>query len=283
MKFSVLMSLYIKEEPSYLNQCLESIYLQSLQAEEIIIVLDGPITNELNKVIKIWSSKLPITTVTLKNNLGLGRALSIGLENCKNDIVFRMDTDDICNKNRFETQIQYLKKHSDVDILGCHIEEFSSKPNDIRRIRNTPKKVNHNKDILIRNPINHMGVVYKKSKIMKAGSYQPLESMEDYYLWLRAYSLGFKIHNCSEVLVHARIGNGMLERRKGLKYISSEWKLHKIKRSLFPETPKSYLLLIFISRATLRFFPTALLKSLYSLTRRNLPKEKIKCNSSDPT
>ncbi len=58
MKFSVLMSLYSKEQPDYLRQCLESLSQQTLPADEIVVVYDGPVTNELTAVIDEWQGVL---------------------------------------------------------------------------------------------------------------------------------------------------------------------------------------------------------------------------------
>ncbi|ELK0490891.1 glycosyltransferase, partial [Escherichia coli] len=105
MNFSVLMSLYIKEKPEYLHECLKSLYEQTKQADEIVLVYDGPITNELDKVVNYWLNSLPIKIIKLSKNVGLGQALNKGLAQCENDYVARMDTDDICHPKRFEIQI----------------------------------------------------------------------------------------------------------------------------------------------------------------------------------
>lgn len=267
IQFSVLMSLYTKEQPEFLHQCLESIKAQSLQADEIVIVLDGPITDDLQRALNMWSNELPLNIYPQEKNQGLGKALNIGLSLCKNEIVFRMDTDDICIKNRFLRQIEYLNKNPDVDILSCNIEEFLLIPKDLKRLRKVPYRDGISKHIAFKNPINHMGVVYKKSKIISSGGYQHLESMEDYYLWLRCYKEGLILDNINETLIYARIGNGMLERRKGKNYIISEWKLHQHKIRLLPNENKIKLISILTLRLIPRLMPKTFLNSLYKLNR----------------
>lgn len=267
-EFSVLMSLYIKEKPEHLNSCLQSLYDQTTQASEIIIVLDGPITTKLQDVLTIWESKLPINFLALKQNEGLGKALNIGLKNCTHEIIFRMDTDDICVANRFELQLSYLEKNPDIDILSCTIEEFDLLPGDSKQFRKAPSRNNISKSIAYKNPINHMGVVYKKSKILSAGSYMQLDCMEDYYLWLRCYSQGYVIDNMEEPLVHARVGNGMLGRRRGMKYLVSEWKLHRIKIDLLNKASLGLLFIIFMARATSRIAPKKIISFIYKLNRQ---------------
>lgn len=265
--FSVLMSLYIKEQPSFLDQCLESLFNQSLQADEIIIVLDGPITKELKETINNWNAKLPLKLLPQKLNQGLGVALNIGLKACIHEYVFRMDTDDICSQDRFEQQLNYLIDNPKVDILSCTIEEFDKAPGDLRQFRKAPTHKDIGSYIALKNPINHMGVVYKRDKIINIESYQPLESMEDYSLWLRSYASGLYIDNIKECLIHARIGNGMLERRKGINYIKSEWLLHQLKLKSLRGHNKFKLLLIFILRASIRITPRTFIAKLYKMNR----------------
>lgn len=265
--FSVLMSLYMKEQPEFLNQCLESLFNQSLQANEIVIILDGPITKKLQETLDKFKKRLPLVILPQEKNQGLGIALNIGLKACSNEYVFRMDTDDICTQNRFEVQLKYLIENPKIDILSCTIEEFNKTPGDLNQFRTVPTHENIENHIALKNPINHMGVVYKRGKIINIESYQPLESMEDYSLWLRSYSSGLYIDNIKECLIHARIGNGMLERRKGINYIKSEWLLHRLKLKSLKGHNKFKLLLIFILRASTRITPKTFIDKLYKMNR----------------
>ncbi|EMK5833536.1 glycosyltransferase, partial [Citrobacter sedlakii] len=131
MHFSVLMSLYIREKAENLHHCLQSLYNQTLHADEIVLVYDGPISEDLENVVNHWMTYLPINIVKLKENVGLGQALNCGLAQCKHDIVARMDTDDICHSDRFMKQIDFLSNNKDVAILGSYIEEFDASPDNI--------------------------------------------------------------------------------------------------------------------------------------------------------
>lgn len=263
--FSVLMSLYAKEQPAFLDLCLNSLSKQTLKATEIIIVIDGPITAALQEILDKWQKKIPIKQFPQKQNQGLGVALNLGLKECSYEYVFRMDTDDICKKNRFEEQLTYLLSHTEIDILGCHVEEFDKTPYDLAQVKKAPTANQIRSYIKFRNPINHMGVLYKKSKILQVGGYQDLPYMEDYYLWIRAHSNGLVIDNLQRSLVHARIGNGMLDRRRGDKYNISEKLLSNIKRELLGV---SYLeaQLIYLLRITARTTPS-ILKLIYKTLR----------------
>jgi len=129
MNFSILLSLYIKENPTFLNECFKSIWLnQSIEPYEIVLVCDGPLTNELENLVYKWQKEIGslLKIVRLKENVGLGNALNIGLRNCSNEWVFRMDTDDICTPDRFDKQIQFIKDNPDVVLFSGQILEFNT-------------------------------------------------------------------------------------------------------------------------------------------------------------
>ena len=213
-KFSVLMSVYYKEEPSFLAKALESVFEQTLKPSEVILVEDGELTDELENVIQKFKTKYDeLKIIKNKENKGLGHALNDGLNNCTYDIVFRMDTDDICKKNRFQVQMEYLNRHPEIDVLGSNIYEFKNDIDEQMRIKKMPNGCNINKYILKRNPINHMTVCFRKKSVIECGGYVPLLYLEDYYLWIRMFNNNKKIENIDEELVYARIGNGFEKRR----------------------------------------------------------------------
>ncbi|WP_336240161.1 glycosyltransferase [Citrobacter werkmanii] len=268
IEFSVLMSLYFKENPLYLDQCLDSLLKQKLKANEIVIVLDGPITKELNDILVKWEEKLPLRIFPLSTNVGLGAALNYGLDKCCYDLVARMDTDDICHCERFELQISEFKKNPKLVLLGSAISEFDGMISNVLGIRSVP--LNHN-DILssakIRNPFNHMTVVFKKNAIFSVGGYIHHHYMEDYNLWLRLLNKGVLTKNLPDTLVSARSGAAMLSRRRGLHYIKSEYLLAKLKYRLgFLGWSKS--INIFLIRCLPRLVPVFILRVVYSILRK---------------
>ncbi|EOB3983346.1 glycosyltransferase, partial [Escherichia coli] len=121
-KISVLMSVYYKEKPAYLDEALNSLAIQTYKADEIVLVIDGQIPIQLKNVIDKWLLLLPIKTIPLEKNVGLGNALNIGLNYVTNKLVARMDTDDICVPERFEKQISYFQKNPSTIILGGAID-----------------------------------------------------------------------------------------------------------------------------------------------------------------
>ncbi|MPQ44205.1 glycosyltransferase [Clostridium tarantellae] len=230
MKFSVLMSVYKNEKEKFLKTALDSVILQTIKPKEIVIVQDGPLPEELINVIANFKGKYNelVKVIELQENVGLGQALNIGLLECSNEIVARMDTDDICVKNRFELQLNEFKKNKNLDIVGSSIYEFYDSMENVKTIKSVPVE---DKEIKMyaqtRNPMNHMTVMFKKSSVVNAGSYQHMLFSEDYFLWTRMMVNGCIFKNINIPLVYARTGADMYKRRGGFIYVKTEYKLQK--------------------------------------------------------
>ena len=220
-KFSVLMSLYLKEKPEYLNEALKSVINQTVKPNEIVIVYDGPITTELKSVVEQYVSNNPglIKIIDNPENKGLGLALADGVPQCTYELIARMDTDDICRKDRFEKQLEEFVKDPRLDICGSHILEFEEKEENIVARRRVPLV---DKDIKeyqkIRDGFNHVSVMFKKKSVLAAGNYQSCLLMEDTLLWANMFMNGAKGKNIDDYLVYVRIGKDMYERRGGFDY-----------------------------------------------------------------
>ena len=275
MNFSVLLSLYHKEQAAYFNDALKSIWAnQSVRPNEIVLVLDGAIGNELEQCLAKWQAEMGahLIIIPLPQNVGLGKALNEGLKHCTHDWVFRMDTDDICKPDRFEKQIKFNQKNPEMVLFGGQVLEFNESIEDadiIKSVPTTPEAIK--KFSLSRCPFNHMTVAYKKSVILELGGYQHHLYMEDYNLWLRVIGNGFHVANLPDVLLYARVGNGMHARRKGLQYIQSEKQLLQLKKQLRLQTPIKANIL-FIARASIRLLPTNILSFIYNkILRKKFP------------
>lgn len=219
--FSVLMSVYYKEKPEYIRECFDSLLNQTVKANQWIIVKDGPLTDELENILNEYDKKNSglIKFVPMKENVQLGRALKAGVEACDNEIIARMDTDDICVSDRFERQLREFSKDSQLDICGSYIKEFSGNMNNILSERLVPLT---NKEIIQyqkrRSAYNHMTVMFKKSSVLKSGNYEHAPLMEDDMLWTRMILSGCKGMNIPKYLVYARTGLDMINRRGGYAY-----------------------------------------------------------------
>ena len=267
MDFSVLLSLYFKEDPFALEQCFKSIWVdQGIKPNEIILVLDGPIGNDLIDCIERWHEIVGeiLKIVPLAKNIGLGNALNEGLKYCSHEWIFRMDTDDICTPDRFEKQLNFINSNPDIVLFGGQVLEFDQSINDAQVLKAVPtehddiKKFAHS-----RCPFNHMTVAYKKDIILQLGGYQHHLFMEDYNLWLRVIGAGHQVGNLAEVILYARVGNGMHARRKGLEYIKSEKQLLNLKKQLKLQNP-IHANILFLVRSVFRLMPSSLLGKIYN-------------------
>lgn len=230
LKYSVLMSVYEKEIPEYFLRSVESMLNQTVPPDEIVIVQDGPLTDGLNAAAGgLKAANINITEITfvpLEKSVGLGPALAAGLPHCKNELVARMDSDDISLADRCEKQLGYFGKYPDLSLVGTSIAEFIGEPSNIVSYKRVPEDGESIKKYMkSRNPFNHMSVMFKKSDVVRAGSYCRFDLNEDYYLWLRMLLNGNKFANIDEPLVSARINEDTFMRRGGWAYFITQKKL----------------------------------------------------------
>jgi len=224
------MSVYHKEKPEYLRQAIESIQKQSFPTDDFVLVCDGSLNLKLDAVIAAKQQEMDkvLNVVRLAKNSGLGNALNEGIKYCKNELVARMDSDDIAYPDRCEKQMAVFNTRPEVSICSGIVEEFTTDPDvvDTRRVppENNAEIVEFAKK---RNPFNHPCVMYKKSAVEAAGSYQNFYLLEDYYLWLRMLMIGYQGYNIQEPLLHMRAGSDMYLRRASWKYAKTQAKLFK--------------------------------------------------------
>ncbi len=227
--YSVLMSVYFKEKAEYLEESMNSIFNQTLKTNDFVLVCDGSLTDELDAVINKMQEKFGevLHIVRLEKNRGLGVALNIGMNECKNEIIARMDSDDISMPNRCELELNVIN-NKNVDIVSGTLLEFEGNIDNILNSRQLPQ---NNEEIRkfakSRCPFNHPCIMYKKSKVIEAGGYQDFHLMEDYYLWVRMIQCGSVGYNISTPILWMRSGRNMYKRRAGLKYAKSQNRLFK--------------------------------------------------------
>lgn len=228
------MSLYDKERPEFLRQSLDSVFGQTLRTHEVVLVEDGPITDELGFVVEEYSKRYPeLKIVPLAVNGGLGHALNEGLKHCSHDLVARMDTDDVAQPDRFQKQVNFMKSHPDIDICGCWLQEFEGELSNKISVKKVPSSHNEITAYMkSRNPLNHPSVIFRKKAVIDAGGYASFPLFEDYYLWARMMVNGCKFANIPECLVNFRVSPDMYKRRGGIRYAKDsakfQWTLHKL-------------------------------------------------------
>ena len=230
MKFSVLMSICSKEKPEYLKQAIESIINQTKMANQIVIVKDGELSIELNRIIEEYKNQYTeiIDVLELEKQNSLGNALNEGIKVCKYEYIARMDSDDISRKDRFEKQIGYLKENPDIDVLGGYIQEYNEKMQKATSIRKVPlTQIEIYRGISNQSPFNHSTVILKKKSLIKIGCYKDCQ-LEDYDLWIRMRLNNMRMANLSEILVDYRTSIDMYKRRTGFKYLKGVINIEKV-------------------------------------------------------
>ena len=215
-KYSVLTTVYAKEKPDYLKQCLDSMLAQTVPPDEYVLVEDGPLPAELEEVVKSYAAKYPIfKIVKLDVNGGCGPASIAGMKACTNDLVARIDSDDISLPNRCEQELAMFEKEPDLVVVGSDMYEFEKDPNHITAIKKmpvTPEEIYRFGKR--RNPFNHSTVMMRKSVVEKCGGYAPLRRSLDLELFTKLLFQGCKCRNIPQPLVKFRAGSAVLQRKK---------------------------------------------------------------------
>lgn len=224
LNYSVLMSVYKNERPTEFKQSVESMLNQSYKANQFVIVKDGPLTAELDRIIEMFDDQNPdiFTIISLEQNIGLGRALDEGIKKIRNELIARMDADDISLPSRCEKQVKFFEQNPDLDIVGTYIDEFYDEPRNIVSRRLVPTE--HSEIVKFmrkRSPFNHPTVMYKKSAVIKAGGYGKMRRKQDLDLFSRMINNNAKAANIGESLLLFRSNEDNFKRRKSWSYCKS--------------------------------------------------------------
>ena len=231
-KYSVLVSVYCKENPKWFEESIESMLNQTVLCDEFVIVEDGPLTDELNDVVSKYIKKYPklFNVVKIEKNGGLGPALKIGVENCKYEWIARIDSDDISVSDRIEKQFDRIIENPKIDFIGSnHIEFVDDVSNkDSYTYKNLPSIC---EDIIKyskkRNPFSHSVMLIKKEALINSGNYREYHLVEDYDMWLRMIRKGYYCENINEYLSYVRVSSDLYKRRGGIKYLKYILKFKK--------------------------------------------------------
>ena len=233
MQFSVLMSIYKKENPDYFRDCIQSIVTQTVRPDEIVLVEDGKLPDELGAVVREFGEVCPqLRGIRFEENRGLGKALSDGLKECRYPVVARMDTDDIAFPDRFEKQLAAFKQSPALTLCGGQVLEFSGTTENVLRRKLVPTE---HEEILryaaTRNPFNHPSVMFIKDAVLAAGGYLHMPCFEDHYLWARMLAAGARSCNLPDFILYFRAGDDVYKRRGGWDYmkasVKARWAIHK--------------------------------------------------------
>ena len=268
IEFSLLICVYAKENPEHFAQCLDSILAQTVLPNELIIVKDGPLTEELESVLSSLSFPNELEIIDLPENLTQGPARAEGVKAAKHGWVAIMDSDDICRADRFEKQLGMIESDCELGLIGGQIAEFKDNPGFSASYRAVP--VAHDEIAVFakkRNPFNSMTVMLKRDLALQAGNYRYFPWFEDYDLWTRMIKNGAACANHPDILVDARVGSGMYKRRRGISYIRSEWRMQKQLKALRLINSAEFVRNA-IMRIPVRVLPGGVLAAAYGLFAR---------------
>ncbi len=267
---SVLMPVYKGDKATDFDLALESVCTQTYPAGEIIVVQDGPLTAELECVLKKWQNlNTTIIPIRLPKNLGLSGALNAGIDAAQNEWIARMDADDICKPSRFKKQANYIASHPEISIIGSWIDEYDEQMKEKTGVRKVPETHKEIRDYARwRCPFNHMTVMYKTEAVRKLGKYRNYGAVgDDYELWARFLLNGYKAANIQQSLVNARTGSDFFgNRRRGIKYLRNELKEVNdlFKMGLFN---RGIWIFHIVMKTFVRLMPAGLVKGIYKLIR----------------
>lgn len=227
-EFAVSMCVYGKDNPIWFRNAVESVLNQTVKPTEIVLVVDGPVTDAVDNVIRAYEVNPLFKIIRFKENQGHGNARRAGLAACTCELVAIMDADDISVPNRFNKQLVLFEQDSVLDIVGGNISEFIDDTTNVVGKRVVPQKDSEIKTYMKKRcPMNLVSVMFKKSSVEQVGGFIDWYCEEDYYLWIRMALAGMKFANVEDVLVNVRVGKDMYQRRGGWKYFVSEMRLQK--------------------------------------------------------
>ncbi len=274
--YSVLMSVYARENAHWLTAAVESMLRQTVPPEEFILVCDGPLSQALNAVIADFCSREPdlFRIVRLPENQGLGTALNAGLAVCRTELVARMDSDDIALPDRMERQLAMLEQHPEIDVLGGQVAEFDGSPEHLTAYRRVPgSREAIGKYLRYRSPMNHTTVVFRKSCVLQAGGYGDVIGFEDYLLWAQMAHVGFCLENIPEICCYMRAGRELYRRRGGLGYFCNAMKMLGILLNQGILTPGEYCQNVVLRFVGALLLPAALRQQVVLLFLRDRVEE----------
>lgn len=268
-KFTLLIAIYINDNVENFDLALKSIVFNTVVPDEILITVDGPVTDEMNQLISSFAQRLPnvIRVIRQGSNKGRGYTAALGVRNARHELIAKMDADDISNLQRFEKQLPLIQKNNNLDVVGGQISEFDDEL-EITTRRIVP--ITHEKIIefsRMRSPINQPTVIFRKSSVLQTGNYSNLTVMEDYDLWMRMIENKMLFQNIDEDLVYMRAPKNMYQRRGGVQYFKTYkiFRKNLLKRHLI--SYKDYYKSV-IAMSMTALMPTTFRKKVYSILLR---------------
>lgn len=219
-KYTVLMSIYKNDKPEWIEQAILSMLNQTMKPDEVLILVDGYISKEIKSVLKLFEKESIINIKYFEENRGLGPVLRDGVIIAKNELIARMDADDISVPERCELQLKNFQEKPYLDLVGGYFYEFM---NDLDEKVSLKKYPITNEEIKKfakrRNPFAHPSVMFRKSSVIRCGNYRDVNLCEDYDLWSRMLLNKCNCENINKPILNMRVDENFYDRRGGFDYM----------------------------------------------------------------
>lgn len=257
--FTALLVICDSDRLDYLCEALESLRLQTLPASEIVIILNGPVSAKIKKVIDKYRLLLPLKLFNLAEKCGLASALNFGLKRCSYELVARVDPDDVNLPHRFEQQLK-LMQETDVQVISGSSNIIDEKSEIVgRKLRSGLVSLNN---LILANPVIHPSVMFRKHYILELGAYdESLKKSQDWDLWIRVIKNGGKILLTNSIVLSFRITTNTVARRK-----ACQGDNRRILKKHFCLTP--LVALAYVRSYAIEILPQSILKILKRLIIR---------------
>lgn len=275
-KYSVLITAYIKVKAEDFRLSLESMLNQTVKPDQIVVVYDGPVTEEVDVMVKSLAkdNEGVFDVVKLSTNQGLAVALNAGLKVCRNDLIARMDSDDYSKPNRCEIQLREFEKDKNLALLGANTQHFKQSPFEPdEKYSNQPVDAVAIKEKIRRNSaFSHPTVMFRKEAVMACGGYDPiLRRSQDHDLFTKMIARGYECRNIKEALVLFRADEDCMLRNRNRESCKARIIIQKRLLSRKQCSLWDYLYIYFGVMAV-RYMPESLYLLLYSMFKEKKRK-----------
>ena len=231
-EYSVLMAVYKNDKPEYVRLAIESMLNQTILPEQFVIVIDGTVSDELLNTIKGYNYNQTFAVINLPENRGLAHALNIGIKHCRNELIVRMDADDISLPTRCEEELKLFEQYKELALCGCNIDEFYDEVTNIKTSRIVPSEYDEIRKFgRKRQPFNHPTIMFKKSELEKIGGYTEIRRKEDFDMFSRMIASGAYVRNINRSLYLYRANDGNYLRRKSKENLIAAIEVYKLHRA----------------------------------------------------
>lgn len=210
---SVLMGVY-NAPAHYLDAAIQSVLGQSFADFEFVIVDDGS-GSATRDQLQAWAERdRRVRVQRLEKNVGLTRALNVGLTLARGAYIARQDADDISDVKRLEESWRFLQQHPGIDAIGTYVVLM-----DVNGIHSDVVTMSPALGSLRRrNVLAHGSMMFRRQVFERLGGYDPnMRLSQDYELYLRMLRLhGMQIGVLPQPLYCLRQHDGSLSSKKTL-------------------------------------------------------------------